>query len=118
LDRILGRLTLLHTVVQFGCNWGANILLLPGRGLTMPRCMTRGPVCTVAYTPLPAIQAVPYGVTDTGGLVFSCKDPPCSLMVFLPPLYNQLSHEQGRLLDSDFSTTISHRQAEQKHHIT
>ena len=41
-------------------------------------------------------QAVPYGVVDTErSEVQLLIPPPCSLMDFLPPLYNQLSNEQG-----------------------
>jgi len=43
----------------------------------------------------PGAQAVPYGVIDTRGKYSIVFVPPCSLMVFLPPLHNQLSNEQG-----------------------
>jgi hypothetical protein len=40
-------------------------------------------------------QAVFYRVIDTWGTYSIVGIPPCSLLVFSPPLYNQLSNEQG-----------------------
>jgi hypothetical protein len=48
----------------------------------------------VAY-PTPLYLAVPYRVIGTWGTYSIVDLPPCSLMVFLPPLYNLLSNKQG-----------------------
>jgi hypothetical protein len=51
--------------------------------------------CADTYPHSPGAQAVPYRVIDTRGKYSIVFVPPCSLMVFLPPLHNQLSNEQG-----------------------
>ncbi len=46
-----------------------------------------------AYPHSPGVQVVPYKVIDTERSEVQLLIPPCSLLVFSPPLYNQLSNE-------------------------
>jgi hypothetical protein len=56
------------------------------------------------------VQAMPYGVINNWGIYSIVGYPPCSLMVFLPPLYNQLSNKQGIGVENLFTCLISHKE--------
>jgi hypothetical protein len=51
----------------------------------------------------PGVQAMPYGSSTPCEAKFNCFFPPCSLIDFLPLLYNQLSNEQGKGVENLFT---------------
>ena len=67
-------------------------------GWARKRCsaMTWKVGCAGACLRSPGIRAMPYGVVNTCGAYSIVDHPPCLPIVFLPPLYNQLSNEQGK----------------------
>jgi hypothetical protein len=57
------------------------------------------------YTALhsPGAQAMPYRVIDNCGRYSIVDTPTYALMVFFPPLYNQLSNAQGKGVENLFN---------------